>query len=166
MAETLPSHDERLPPYLQFTISLIPLFLSTLEMDTGTEDAFIHQLAIKLSRELNLVNPNDLLARRVQDIAKTNPLQSFVSGKHVPVTIIFIVCVTNTIPAAKSFGKFRDSFLAEIHAEISSHAKQEAAGLVPKPVQGIVVHDSEVLEPEPVRAGGLVRSDAVCAHSF
>ena len=66
--------------------------------------------------------------------------------------------------AAKSFGKFKDSFLAEIHAEISSHEKQEASGLHPQPVQGIqgiVVHDSEVLEPEPVRVGGLMRKDAV-----
>ena len=63
--------------------------------------------------------------------------------------------------AAKSFGKFKDSFLAELHAEITSHEKQAASGLAPQPVQGIVVHDSEVLEPEPVRAGGLMRQDAV-----
>lgn len=35
------------------------------------------------------------------------------------------------------------------------------AGLTPQPVQGIVVYDSEVLEPDPVRQGGLMRSDAV-----
>ena len=63
--------------------------------------------------------------------------------------------------AAKSFGKFKDSFLAEIHAEITSHEQQTASGHVPQPVQGIIVHDSEVLEPEPVRAGGLMRKDAV-----
>lgn len=63
--------------------------------------------------------------------------------------------------AAKSFGKFKDSFLAELHAEISSHEKQEATGLHPQPVQGIVVYDSEVLEPEPVRQGGLMRKEAV-----
>ena len=65
--------------------------------------------------------------------------------------------------AAKSFGKFRDSFLAELHAEILSHEKQEAteSGNVAQPVQGIVVHDSDVLEPEPVRQGGLMRKDAV-----
>ncbi|KAH8101627.1 P-loop containing nucleoside triphosphate hydrolase protein [Cristinia sonorae] len=109
-------------------------------------DEFTHHLAIKLSRALNIVNPNDLLSRRVQDIAKTNSLQGFIS-------------------AAKSFGKFQDSFLAEIHAEISSHTKQEEAGLPPaQPVQGIFVHDSEVLAPDPVRAGGLMRSDAV--HAF
>jgi pre-mRNA-splicing factor ATP-dependent RNA helicase DHX38/PRP16 len=44
-----------------------------------------------------------------------------------------------------------------------SHAQQEATGHVPKPVEGITitVYDSEVLEPEPVRQGGLLRPDAV-----
>ncbi|THH26848.1 hypothetical protein EUX98_g7335 [Antrodiella citrinella] len=97
-------------------------------------DNFNHQLAIKLSRALNIVNPNDLLARRVQDIARTNTLDGFVTASH---------------KAARTFGKFKDTFLAEIHAE---------------PVQGIVVHDSEVLPPEPVRAGGLMRNDA--KHAF
>lgn len=68
--------------------------------------------------------------------------------------------------AAKSFGKFKDSFLAELHSEISAHAKQEAAGLNPQPVHGIVVHDSEVLEPDPVRQGGLMRQDAVRDYSW
>ncbi|KAI0638802.1 P-loop containing nucleoside triphosphate hydrolase protein [Trametes polyzona] len=110
----------------------------------GTDD-FTHQLAIKLSRALNLINPNDLLAQRVQDIAKNNTVDGFIA-------------------AAKSFGKFKDSFLAELHAEILSHGKQEAAGNEAQPVQGIVVHDSDVLEPEPVRQGGLVRKDA--RHTF
>lgn len=64
-------------------------------------------------------------------------------------------------PAANTFGKFQASFLTELHAEILSHAKQEASGLFPKPVEGITVHDSEVLEPEPVREGGLMRKDTV-----
>ena len=45
------------------------------------EDQFTHNLAIKLSRALNIVNPNDLLARRVQDIAKTNSIEGFISGR-------------------------------------------------------------------------------------
>ncbi|KAI0344289.1 P-loop containing nucleoside triphosphate hydrolase protein [Trametopsis cervina] len=112
------------------------------------EDAFTHALAIKLSRALNLLNPNDLLARRVQDIAKTNSVDGFIS-------------------AAKSFGKFQDSFLAELHAEISTHANQESTeAALHRPAQGIVVHDndSDVLAPEPVRQGGLVRKDA--SHTF
>lgn len=63
--------------------------------------------------------------------------------------------------AAKSFGKFRDSFLSELHAEILSHAKQDATGLVPQPVEGITVYDSDVLEPAPIRPGGLQRPDTV-----
>ncbi|KAH9947324.1 P-loop containing nucleoside triphosphate hydrolase protein [Amylocystis lapponica] len=110
-----------------------------------SDDAFTHQLAIKLSRALNLVNPNDLFARRVQDIAKTTSLDGFIT-------------------AAKAFGNLKDSFLTELHAEIDTHSRQEASGHTPQPVQGIVVHDSEVLEPDPVREGGLVRKDA--RHTF
>jgi hypothetical protein len=66
-----------------------------------------------------------------------------------------------SIIAAKGFGLKRDSFLNELHVEINAHTKQEAAGLTPQPVHGITVHDSEVLAPEPVRQGGLMRKDAV-----
>jgi pre-mRNA-splicing factor ATP-dependent RNA helicase DHX38/PRP16 len=124
------------------------------------EDKFTHDLAIKLSRALNLVNPNDLLARRVQDIAKTSSVDGFISGTKSPL-LHFNYMLLMTCIAAKSFGKFKDSFLAELHSEITSHASQEASGLAPAPVQGIVVHDSEVLPPEPVRQGGLMRNDAV-----
>ncbi|KAJ7102564.1 pre-mRNA splicing factor [Mycena belliarum] len=65
---------------------------------------FNHQLAIKLSRALNTLNPNDLLAQRVTDIANTNSVEGFVK---------------------------------ELHAEILLHAKQEATGIVPQPVEGI-----------------------------
>ncbi|EJF55621.1 P-loop containing nucleoside triphosphate hydrolase protein [Dichomitus squalens LYAD-421 SS1] len=112
---------------------------------TKGDDEFIHHIAIQLSRVMNLINPNDLLARRVQDIAKNNTVDGF-------------------IEAAKSFGKFKPSFLAELHAEILSHEKQQATGQPQLPVQGIVVHDSDVLEPEPVRQGGLMRKDA--KHAF
>ncbi|KIK68997.1 hypothetical protein GYMLUDRAFT_67703 [Collybiopsis luxurians FD-317 M1] len=113
---------------------------------TSTEvNDFTHNLAIKLSRALNLVNPNDLLAQRVTDIAKTNSLDGFIN-------------------AAKAFGKLKDSFLAELHSEILSHARQEESGLAPQPVPGITVHDSEVLQPETVRHGGLVRTDL--QHTF
>ncbi|KAF9560184.1 pre-mRNA splicing factor [Agrocybe pediades] len=105
-----------------------------------THDEFNHQVAIKLSRALNTLNPNDLLAQRVIDIAKTNSEKGFIT-------------------AAKSFGKFKDSFLSELHAEILSHAKQEATGVAPHPVEGITVYDSDVLEPAPIRPGGLQRPD-------
>ncbi|KIK91836.1 hypothetical protein PAXRUDRAFT_148626 [Paxillus rubicundulus Ve08.2h10] len=112
---------------------------------SNANDDFRHQVSIKLSRALNLVNPNDLLAERVMGIATTNTVEGF-------------------FHAARAFGKFQGSFLTELHAEIISHVKQEASGLAPKPVHGITVHDSEVLEPEPIRAGGLVRSDT--RHTF
>jgi pre-mRNA-splicing factor ATP-dependent RNA helicase DHX38/PRP16 len=48
--------------------------------DTGHNDDFVHHIAIKLSRELNTINPNDLLARRVIDIATSNSLSAFTNG--------------------------------------------------------------------------------------
>ncbi|KAG1889185.1 pre-mRNA splicing factor [Suillus subluteus] len=114
-------------------------------MSPNADDGFKHQVAIQLSRALNLVNPNDLLAERVIDIAKTNSSEGFAK-------------------AARAFGKFQDSFLTELHDEILLHVKQEASGLAPRPVEGITVHDSEVLEPDPIRQGGLVRNDT--RHTF
>ncbi|KAF7306353.1 hypothetical protein MIND_00426500 [Mycena indigotica] len=104
-------------------------------------DDFNHQVAIKLSRALNTLNPNDLLAQRVADIAKSNSVADFIT-------------------AARSFGKFEDSFLSELHGEIILHEK----GIAPKPVEGITVHDSDVLEPPPARPGGLMRPDT--RHTF
>ena len=63
--------------------------------------------------------------------------------------------------AAKSFGKFSDPFLIEIHGEILSHVNQEAMGHLLQPSHGIVVQDTDVLQPEPIRQGGLVRKDVV-----
>lgn len=45
------------------------------------QDAFVHEIAIKLSRQLNIINPNDLLARRVIDIAKNNSSEGFIKGR-------------------------------------------------------------------------------------
>lgn len=44
-------------------------------------DAFIHQVAIKLSRALNLIVPNDLLAERVISIARSNNRENFLKGE-------------------------------------------------------------------------------------
>jgi len=54
-----------------------------MQMASSNEEveSFVHQLAIKLSRVLNIVNPNDLLARRVIEIAKTNSLEDFIQGE-------------------------------------------------------------------------------------
>ncbi|KAF7317971.1 hypothetical protein MKEN_00885500 [Mycena kentingensis (nom. inval.)] len=103
---------------------------------------FKHAIAIKLSRALNTLNPNDTLAQSVCNIAKSNSLPDFIKG-------------------ARAFGKFEDSFLTELHSEILLHDK----GLTPKPVQGITVHDSDVLEsPLASRPGGLMRKGV--QHTF
>lgn len=52
-------------------------------MSSNTDDGFKHQVAIQLSRALNLVNPNDLLAERVIDIAKTNSAEGFAKGEFL-----------------------------------------------------------------------------------
>ena len=47
---------------------------------SNDKDKFVHQIAIKLSRQLNIINPNDLLAERVIDIAKTKTVGGFAAG--------------------------------------------------------------------------------------
>jgi hypothetical protein len=56
---------------------------------------FTHQLAIKLSRILNIVNPNDLLARTVIELAKTNPPEGFAKGAFL-VSLNLLVSGSNT----------------------------------------------------------------------
>lgn len=46
-------------------------------------EAFVHEVAIKLSRVLNTINPNDLLAKRVIDIAQNNTTEGFVQGSFL-----------------------------------------------------------------------------------
>jgi len=48
-----------------------------------------------------------------------------------------------------------------MYAEILSYENQQASSHALQPVEGITVHDSEVLEPEPIREGGLMRKDTV-----
>jgi hypothetical protein len=43
-------------------------------------DPLVHNIAIGLSRALNIINPNDLLARRVMDIARNNTQEGFMKG--------------------------------------------------------------------------------------
>jgi pre-mRNA-splicing factor ATP-dependent RNA helicase DHX38/PRP16 len=47
---------------------------------SAQDDAFVHRVAIKLSRALNLVNPNDLLADRVISICRNNTKDGFLIG--------------------------------------------------------------------------------------
>ena len=49
---------------------------------TMSEDEFIHDIAIDISRALNLTNPNDLIARKVVQFAETNKdFDRFSQGK-------------------------------------------------------------------------------------
>ena len=41
---------------------------------------YTHQLAIKLSQALNNLTPNDLLAQRVTEIAKSHDAEGFMKG--------------------------------------------------------------------------------------
>ncbi len=44
-------------------------------------DAFVHEVAVKLSRALNTINPNDLTARNATDTAKSNNVEGFIKGR-------------------------------------------------------------------------------------
>jgi pre-mRNA-splicing factor ATP-dependent RNA helicase DHX38/PRP16 len=46
-------------------------------------DPFVHNIAIKLSRALNTINPNDLLARHVIDIVGTSSAEGFIKGVFI-----------------------------------------------------------------------------------
>ena len=76
------------------------------------------------------------------------------------------VGLTINIQAARAFGKFKESFLAELHSEILQHVKEQETGVTSQPLPGITVHDSDVLEPERPRPGGLMRIDTVCDTSW
>jgi hypothetical protein len=70
-------------------------------------DGFNHQLAIKLSRALNTINPNDLLAQRVTDIAKTNTVEGFTKGmfcanRSASISIIDIVQLPGLLASSKT----------------------------------------------------------------
>jgi len=80
-------------------------------------DEFTHNVAIKISRRMNTLNPNDLLARRVIDIAKNNPEHGFTQ-------------------AAAGFGPTQVTFLKELHTEILDHLKQENWATVSRPFKG------------------------------
>lgn len=70
------------PPYTT-GLSSASLMDQTSTSGTEADDPFVHNIAIKLSRALNLINPNDLLAKRVIDIAKTNSEPAFLKGARL-----------------------------------------------------------------------------------
>jgi len=60
---------------------------------SNDKNIFVHQVAIKLSRQLNIINPNDLLAERVIDIAKTKTAEDFTAGvSHSRVLVFKLMC--------------------------------------------------------------------------
>ncbi|KAG0168178.1 DEAH-box RNA helicase prp16 [Apophysomyces sp. BC1015] len=66
-------------------------------------DDFTHDIAIDFSRALNLPNPNDLLAKRVVQIAKNDRNFERFAG------------------ACQTFGRFKQEFLMEIYTKITEH---------------------------------------------
>ncbi|KAI7851316.1 hypothetical protein BDC45DRAFT_224968 [Circinella umbellata] len=66
-------------------------------------DGFTHELAIELSRALNLTNPNDLLAKRVVQLAKND--KNFDRFAN----------------ACQTFGRFQRDFLLETFNNIQNH---------------------------------------------
>ena len=56
---------------------------------SNDKNIFVHQVAIKLSRQLNTINPNDLLAERVIDIAKTKTAEDFTTGVFHSRVLVF-----------------------------------------------------------------------------
>jgi pre-mRNA-splicing factor ATP-dependent RNA helicase DHX38/PRP16 len=139
------------------------------------EEEFVHNVAVRLSRVLNLINPNDLLATRVIDIANANDQDGFSSGTWF-CSYFFTHNETDTsrlLQAARAFGigPAHDDFLKELHGDITSHTihqRQEQSNLNAhsKTIAGVTVTDSETLEPEPVRQGGFLRNENEKQHVF
>ncbi|KAF9298343.1 DEAH-box RNA helicase prp16 [Mortierella antarctica] len=75
-----------------------------------------HQVAIDISRALNLVNANDLLARQVIQIARNHKQ------------------VGGFVKACAAFGKFRDEFLFDIYLKIQNHDREHGVEDTSKPV--------------------------------
>jgi hypothetical protein len=128
-----------------------------------------HMYTSQLSRRLNTLNPNDLLARRVISLALSNQHTS-----------------ENFIRQVTTFGRFDRDWLLSLHSEILAHqlvegkdkgkggaegerkSSQGSAEGMEKMDDGMV-HDAEdVQAADPVRKGGLVRSEdgQVCSASF
>ncbi|KAG0352001.1 DEAH-box RNA helicase prp16 [Podila minutissima] len=75
-----------------------------------------HQVAIDISRALNLVNANDLLARQVIQIARNHKQ------------------VGGFVKACAAFGKFKDEFLFDIYLKIQNHDREHGVEDTSKPV--------------------------------
>ncbi|KAF9583362.1 DEAH-box RNA helicase prp16 [Lunasporangiospora selenospora] len=69
---------------------------------------FEHEVAIDLSRALNLVNANDLLARQVIQIARNHKQAS------------------GFVKACTAFGKFKDEFLFDVYVKVQNYDRDHA----------------------------------------
>lgn len=138
---------------LNCSLSLLPhLSLSTffaldtlsLAMATPMEPLpFIKQLAVLISRSLNTLNPNEVLAQKVfgfSQTAPTNTLDSFTK-------------------AISSFGKFSPAQAQEIFDLCQQQDTLDAAFQLPG--SGLTITDSDVLQPDaPSRPGLSLASGA------
>jgi pre-mRNA-splicing factor ATP-dependent RNA helicase DHX38/PRP16 len=135
---------------------------ATQSKSASEHEKFIHHIAIKLSRFLNTLNPSDGLATTVINFGKTHAtdVPKFKSGM---ISSVYARKHTGAdrFAAARTFGKFDDAFLEDLHSEIQSFAKQEEIGHFVQAPEGIIVTESDILAPDPIRKGGLVRPDKV-----
>ncbi|EIW71616.1 hypothetical protein TREMEDRAFT_67867 [Tremella mesenterica DSM 1558] len=123
------------------------------------EQDFVHHIAIELSRLLNSINPNDLLAKRVIDIAKYNRTgDSF-------------------LKATAAFGKFPEDTMLSMHSRILAHLAMSRAtrhrsgspdgtkgGGEEGGMEGMDHEAGDTLAAEPKRKGGLMRSGESVAY--
>lgn len=74
------------------------------------EEEFVHEIAIKLSRVLNIINPNDLLATRVIEIAKNNGHDAFIKGGEKFLRYLCEVAQAQSTQLLKHLASFRNRF--------------------------------------------------------
>lgn len=130
---------------------------------------------------MNAINPNDLLAKRVIEIAQYNRTgDAFIKGEIHGIPHLVVHTLTGV--AVSAFGKFPEDVILSLHTRILAQLAVEAqngqrrgSGHSPPRMMGArgaggaeqdnmtgMEHDnSDVLAAEPRRKGGLVRSDNV-----
>lgn len=100
--------------------------LSRAMADLASSETFIHELGVLISRSLNTLNPNPVLAARVFQLAATlGSLPAFAT-------------------ALSSFGKFSQAHAAELWDRCQTQATINDAFTVP----GLTVTDSDTLAPD------------------
>ncbi|CAG8483865.1 6782_t:CDS:10 [Rhizophagus irregularis] len=106
-------------------------------------DDFVHQIAIELSRALNLINPNDLLAKNIIQVAKDHK------------------SVETFIKACQGFGRFKDDFLADLYTTIRKRLKEESDSSSQKADFSSIFNNTtvlgEILTSTGPSVGGLIR---------